>query len=121
AQVGGFEIGGIAGLILGAAYHRIPVVVDGFISTAGALVARGLAPPAVDYLIAAHRSLEHGHRFMLEELGLKPLLNLNLRLGEGTGAALAMPIVEAAARVIGRMLTFDDAGVSRNKTEAPGR
>lgn len=115
AKVGGFEIGGIAGLILGAAYYRIPVVVDGFISSAGALLARGLAPQSVDYMIAAHRSLEYGHQFMLEELGLKPLLNLNLRLGEGTGAALAMNVVEAAAQVIGRMLTFGDAGVSRNE------
>ncbi|MFZ5649874.1 MAG: nicotinate-nucleotide--dimethylbenzimidazole phosphoribosyltransferase [Bacillota bacterium] len=114
AGVGGFEIGGIAGVILGAAYHKVPVVVDGFISSAGALIAKGLAPHSTDYMIAAHRSLEHGHRYMLEELGLRPLLDLNLRLGEGTGAALAMNIVEAAARVIGRMLTFDDAGVSRN-------
>ncbi|MFZ5648902.1 MAG: nicotinate-nucleotide--dimethylbenzimidazole phosphoribosyltransferase [Bacillota bacterium] len=114
AKVGGFEIGGIAGVILGAAYHRIPVVVDGFISSAGALIAKGLATHSTDYMIAAHRSLEHGHRYMLEELDLKPLLDLNLRLGEGTGAALAMNIVEAAAQVIGKMLTFDNAGVSRN-------
>lgn len=114
ARVGGFEIGGIAGVILGAAYHKIPVLVDGFISSAGALIARGLAPHTADYMIAAHRSMEHGHRLMLEDLGLKPLLDLNLRLGEGTGAALAMNIVEAAANVIGKMLTFDDAGVSRN-------
>ncbi|MHB8919251.1 MAG: nicotinate-nucleotide--dimethylbenzimidazole phosphoribosyltransferase [Desulfocucumaceae bacterium] len=116
ARVGGFEIGGIAGVILGAAYHKIPVLVDGFISSAGALIARGLAPRSADYMIAAHRSLEHGHRLMLEELGLRPLLDLNLRLGEGTGAALAMNIVEAAAQVIGKMLTFDDAGVARDKT-----
>jgi len=115
AKVGGFEIGGIAGVILGAAYHRIPVVVDGFISSAGALLAKNLAPAAVDYMIAAHQSLEYGHRYMLKELGLKPLLNLNLRLGEGTGAALAMNVVEAAANVIGKMLTFEDAGVSRNR------
>lgn len=114
AKVGGFEIGGIAGLILGAAYHRVPVVVDGFISSAGALVAKNLAPATVDYMIAGHHSLEHGHQFMLEELGLKPLLNLNLRLGEGTGAALAMNIVESAAQVINKMLTFEGAGVSRN-------
>lgn len=120
AKVGGFEIGGIAGLILGAAYHGIPVLVDGFISSAGALLARGLAPRSADYMIAAHRSLEYGHRFMLEELGLKPLLDLNLRLGEGTGSALAMNIVEAAARVIGGMLTFDDAGVSRHEEGVSG-
>jgi nicotinate-nucleotide--dimethylbenzimidazole phosphoribosyltransferase len=112
AKVGGFEIGGIAGVILGAAYHRVPVVVDGFISSAGALVAKALAPNSVDYMIAAHRSLEYGHSLLLDELGLNPLLNLNLRLGEGTGAALAMNIVEAAAQVISKMLTFEDAGVT---------
>lgn len=112
AKVGGFEVGGIAGLILGAAYHRVPVVIDGFISSAGALLAKALAPHSVDYMIAAHQSMEYGHRFMLRELGLRPLLNLNLRLGEGTGAALAMNIVEASARVIGEMLTFADAGVT---------
>ncbi|HWQ89820.1 MAG TPA: nicotinate-nucleotide--dimethylbenzimidazole phosphoribosyltransferase [Desulfitobacteriaceae bacterium] len=112
AKVGGFEIGGIAGVILGAAYHRVPVVVDGFISSAGALVAKALAPNSVDYMIAAHRSLEYGHSLLLEELGLNPLLNLNLRLGEGTGAALAMNVVEAAAQVICKMLTFEAAGVT---------
>lgn len=113
AKVGGFEIGGIAGLILGAACHRVPVVVDGFISSAGALLAKRLAPASLDYMISGHQSLEYGHRLMLEELGLKPLLNLNLRLGEGTGAALAMNLVESAAQVIGKMLTFEDAGVCR--------
>lgn len=117
AKVGGFEIGGIAGVILGAAYYKIPVVVDGFISSAGALLAKKLAPVAVEYMIAAHQSMEYGHRYMLEELGLKPILNLNLRLGEGTGAALAMNIVESAAQVIGKMATFEAAGVSRNDSE----
>jgi nicotinate-nucleotide--dimethylbenzimidazole phosphoribosyltransferase len=112
AKVGGFEIAGIAGLTLGAAYHRVPVIVDGLISSAGALVAEKLAPASVDYMIAAHQSVEPGHRYMLEELGLKPILNLNLRLGEGTGAALAMPIVETASRIIYKMLTFTDAGVT---------
>ncbi|MEN8614557.1 nicotinate-nucleotide--dimethylbenzimidazole phosphoribosyltransferase [Dehalogenimonas sp. THU2] len=112
AKVGGFEIGGIAGLVLGAAYYRIPVVIDGLISSAGALVAKHLAPWSVHYMIAAHQSLEPGHRYMLEALGLKPVLNLNLRLGEGTGAALAMNIVEAASRIIHEMLTFSGAGVS---------
>ncbi len=116
AKVGGFEIGGIAGIILGAAYYKVPVVVDGFISSAGALLAKKLAPHALDYMIAAHQSMESGHRFMLKELGLKPLLNLNLRLGEGTGAALAMNLVEAAAQVIAKMLTFEDAGVSRDES-----
>jgi nicotinate-nucleotide--dimethylbenzimidazole phosphoribosyltransferase len=118
AKVGGFEIGGIAGLILGAAYHGTPVVVDGFISSAGALLAKHLAPASLDYMISGHRSLEQGHRLMLEELGLQPLLNLNLRLGEGTGAALAMNIVESAAQVINKMLTFEDAGVSRKSKGA---
>lgn len=113
AKVGGFEIGGIAGLILGAAYYKVPVVVDGFISTAGALLAKKLAPNSLDYMISAHQSMEYGHRFMLEELGLKPILNLDLRLGEGTGAALAMNVVESAAQVIGKMLTFKDAGVTK--------
>lgn len=112
AKVGGFEIGGIAGVILGAAYHKVPIIVDGFISTAGALLAKALAPNSIEYMIAAHRSMEYGHQFMLEELGLNPLLNLNLRLGEGTGAALAMNIVESAAQVICKMLTFEDAGVN---------
>lgn len=117
AKVGGFEIGGIAGVILGAAVHKIPVVVDGFISSAGAILAKNLAPASAQYMIAAHQSQEYGHRLMLEELGLKPVLNLNLRLGEGTGAALAMNIVEAAARVICDMLTFEAAGISRGEVE----
>ncbi len=114
AKVGGFEIGGIAGLILGAAYYKVPVIVDGFISTAGAILAGALAPNSIDYMISSHRSVERGHLIMLEKLGLKPLLNLNLRLGEGTGAALAMTIVEAAAQIICKMLTFEAAGVSNS-------
>ena len=114
AKVGGFEIAGIAGLILGAAYYKVPVVVDGFISTAGALLAKQLVPCSLDYMMASHQSMEYGHRFMLKELGLKPILNLDLRLGEGTGAALAMTVVEAAARVIAKVMTFEDAGVSRD-------
>ena len=111
-KVGGFEIGGIAGLILGAAAARKPVVVDGFISTAGALIAHTLAPAAGDYIIAAHRSAEQGHRVMHKRLGTEPLLDLNLRLGEGTGAALAMPLVEAAARLLTDVATFSEANVS---------
>lgn len=114
AKVGGFEIGGIAGLILGAAYYKVPIVVDGFISSAGALLAKALAPNTVNYMIAAHQSLEHGHQLMLKELGLRPLLDFNLRLGEGTGAALAMNIIEASAQVIAKMLTFEEAGVTGN-------
>jgi nicotinate-nucleotide--dimethylbenzimidazole phosphoribosyltransferase len=112
AKVGGLEIGGIAGVILGAAAHRLPVVIDGFISGAGALIAAGLAPQVKDYLIAAHLSVELGHRLVLERLGLTPLLNLNLRLGEGTGAALGISLVEAAVKVLNEMATFADVGVS---------
>lgn len=111
-KVGGFEIGGIAGLILGAASLRKPVLVDGFISTAGALIAQGLAPRAADYMIAAHKSVEAGHRISLQKLGKEPLLDLGLRLGEGTGAVLAMPIVEGAVRVLTEVATFEEAAVS---------
>jgi len=112
AKVGGFEIGAIAGLILGAAAHRKPVVVDGFISTAGALIAYSLEPFVRDYIICSHRSVEQGHGAMHEKLQLKPLLDLNLRLGEGTGAALAMNLLDAAVAVLTRVATFDDAGVT---------
>jgi nicotinate-nucleotide--dimethylbenzimidazole phosphoribosyltransferase len=112
SKVGGFEIGAIAGIILGAAAHRIPVVVDGFISTAGALIAGGLAPTARDYMIAAHASVEVGHRATLAYLGLSPCLDFDLRLGEGTGAALVLGIVEAACKVLDEMATFGEAGVS---------
>ena len=115
-KVGGFEIGGIAGLILGAASLRKPVLLDGFISTAGALIAQGLAPLAADYMIAAHKSVEAGHRIALQKLGKEPLLDLGLRLGEGTGAALAMPIVEGAVRVLTEVATFEEAAVSRAVT-----
>jgi len=113
AKVGGFEIGGIAGLLLGAAALRKPVLVDGFISTAGALIAHSLAPAAAEFMILAHRSAEPGHRVMHRRLGREPLLDLGLRLGEGTGAALAMPLVEAAARLLTDVATFEDAGVSK--------
>ena len=113
AKVGGFEIAGIAGLIIGCASHRIPVVVDGFISTAGAMIAVGLNPEIKGYLFAAHQSVEVGHRFMWEYIGQKPILNLSLRLGEVTGAALAMFIVEAAVKVLNEMATFTEAGVAQ--------
>ncbi len=112
AKVGGFEIAGLVGLIFGAAAARVPVVVDGFISSAAALVATEWHPPVRDYLIAAHNSVEIGHRVMLERMELSPLLNLNLRLGEGTGAALAMGVIEAAVRALNEMATFAQAGVS---------
>jgi nicotinate-nucleotide--dimethylbenzimidazole phosphoribosyltransferase len=112
AKVGGFEIAGIAGLVLGAALYRIPVVIDGFISTAGALIAAEMNPLVKGYLIAAHQSVEIGHRRMLEHLEQVPLLDLNLRLGEGTGAALGMSLVEAGVKILGEMATFADAGVA---------
>lgn len=112
AKVGGFEIGGLAGVMLAAAANRKPVVVDGFISTAAAMIAVSLAPAVRDYMIAAHVSQERGHQLMLEWLGLKPLLDLNLRLGEGTGAALAFHLIEASTRILREMATFDEAGVS---------
>ncbi len=112
AKVGGFEIGGIAGLIMGAAANRKPILVDGFISTAGALIACSLAPSCRDYIIASHRSVEQGHRVMHSHLGCEPLLDLNLRLGEGTGGALAMNVVEAACRVLTDVATFEEAMVS---------
>lgn len=113
AKVGGFEIGGIAGLILGAAALQKPVVFDGFISTAGALIAGELSPSSCGYMIAAHRSVEKGHSVALDHLGKKPLLDLGLRLGEGTGAALAMNLVEAAARILTDVATFEEASVSQ--------
>ncbi len=112
AKVGGFEIGGLAGLILGAAANRKPVLVDGLISTAGALLAQALCPQCTDYMIASHCGAEPGHRVMLEHLGKKPLLDLGLRLGEGTGSALAMPLVDAAVAVLTQVATFAEAAVS---------
>lgn len=112
AKVGGFEIGAIAGIVLAAAAHRVPVVVDGYISTSGAMIATGLCRTAGDYIVASHRSVETGHQAMWDYLGTRPLLDLNLRLGEGTGAVLAMHLVEAACRILGEMATFASAGVS---------
>ena len=117
AKVGGFEIGGICGVIVGAAAHRIPVVIDGFISGAAALIAVGLSPIVKDYLIASHCSVEIGHKVILKYLGLKPILDLELRLGEGTGAALGMFLVEAAAKVLAEMATFAEAGVSEKSSD----
>jgi len=112
SKVGGFEIGGLTGVMLAAAAHRIPVVIDGFISGAAALIAYTLEPKAKDYMIAAHCSVEQGHKAALVFLGLKPVLDLNLRLGEGTGAALAMSIIEAGTKILNEMATFESAGVS---------
>ena len=119
AKVGGLEIGGLAGVILGAASLRIPVVLDGFIAGAAALIAARLAPSSIPFLIAGHRSVEPGHRHVLADLGLHPLLDLDLRLGEGTGAALAMHLVDAAARIPREMATFQQAGVT-DREAAPG-
>jgi nicotinate-nucleotide--dimethylbenzimidazole phosphoribosyltransferase len=116
ATVGGLEIGGLAGLILGSAAARIPVVLDGFIAGAAALIAVGLQPHCKDYLIASHQSVERGHQAILDHLGLKPLFDLDLRLGEGTGACLGISLVFAAIKILTEMATFDEAGVSERET-----
>ncbi|MFV9503422.1 MAG: nicotinate-nucleotide--dimethylbenzimidazole phosphoribosyltransferase [Oscillochloridaceae bacterium umkhey_bin13] len=112
AKVGGFEIGGLAGVMLGAAARQVPLVVDGFISGAAALIACGLAPALQPYLIAAHRSVERGHQAIFGQLDLDPLLDLDLRLGEGTGAALGISLCQAACKVLDEMATFGEAGVT---------
>jgi nicotinate-nucleotide--dimethylbenzimidazole phosphoribosyltransferase len=112
AKVGGFEIGAIAGLVLGAAAHRKPVVIDGLISTAGAMIACSLEPFVRDYIICGHRSVEPGHGALLDKLQQRPLLDLNLRLGEGTGAVLSMHLIEAAVALLTEVATFEEAGVS---------
>lgn len=119
SKVGGFEIGGLAGLILGAAQHRKPILIDGLISTAAALIAHLLAPASADYMIAAHLSVECGHEIMLDHLGKQPLLDLDLRLGEGTGAAAAMPLLECAARTLTDIATFEEAKVSSSDSDEP--
>jgi nicotinate-nucleotide--dimethylbenzimidazole phosphoribosyltransferase len=113
AKVGGFEIGGIAGLILGAASMQKPILIDGFISTTGALIAHGICPTSADYMIASHRSVEQGHKVALKYLNKEPLMDLNLRLGEGTGAALSMTLVEAAVRILTEVATFEEAEVTK--------
>lgn len=113
AEVGGLEHAGLVGLILGAAAHRKPVVLDGVIAGAAALVAQRLAPHAIDYCFAGHRSVEPGHAAALAALGLRPLVDLELRLGEGSGAALAFPLVRSAALILAEMATFDSAGVTK--------
>jgi len=111
AKVGGFEIGGLAGLVIGAAANGIPVVCDGFIATAGALVACELAPTARDYLFTSHYSVEVGHRYMLNRLDRTPLLDLKFRLGEGTGAAAAMELIDMATRVLADIKTFEEVAI----------
>jgi len=113
AAVGGLEIAYLVGVILGAAAHRVPVLLDGFVTGAAALVTARLAPPVVHGMIAATRSPEPGHGLILEELRLDPLLDLGLRLGEASGAALAIPLIDAAVQIVAEMATFESAGVSR--------
>jgi len=112
SKVGGFEIGGIAGLCLAAASHRTPVLIDGFISTAAALIACAIEPKVNNYLISSHASTENGHNIALEKLQKKAILDLNLRLGEGTGAVLAMSLIEAGVKIMTQMATFSEAEVS---------
>jgi nicotinate-nucleotide--dimethylbenzimidazole phosphoribosyltransferase len=115
SKLGGLEIAGITGVVLAAAANRLPVVVDGFISSAGALAACVIAPDVKGYIIAAHRSVEAGHLFVLNKIGHRPLLDLDMRLGEGTGAVLAMGIIEAGVRILKEMATFGEAGVASEK------
>jgi nicotinate-nucleotide--dimethylbenzimidazole phosphoribosyltransferase len=118
AKVGGLEIAAMTGVFLGGASHRVPVVMDGFLSAAAALAAVRLCHECVDYILPSHVSIEVGHQVVLEELGLTPLFDLQMRLGEGTGAALSMSIIEAAARILSEMATFESAGVAGDPTEA---
>jgi nicotinate-nucleotide--dimethylbenzimidazole phosphoribosyltransferase len=118
AAVGGLEIAGLVGVIIEAASQRKPVLIDGFISGAAALAAARIAPGSTGYMIASHRSQELGHAAALQHLGLKPLFDLDLRLGEGTGALLALPLLDAAVRTLNQMATFDEAGVSDRERDA---
>lgn len=112
AKVGGFEIAGLAGLIIGAASKKIPIIIDGFISCAAAIIAVNLNPVIKEYLIASHLSVEPGHQAMLNYLGLEPMLMMNMRLGEGTGSALAMLLIDASINILNEMATFTEAGIS---------
>jgi len=116
ANLGGFEIAAITGLILGAATHRRLLMLDGFITGAAAIVARAIAPASLDYVVFSHRSAERGHRKMLELLNARPLLNLEMRLGEGTGAALGIGLLESAVNLYNEMATFQSAGVSNSSS-----
>lgn len=120
AKVGGLEIAGMTGVILGAAAHRCPVVIDGFISTVSALLAVRIQPNVADYIIASHVSHEQGHRALLQELGLNPMLELDMRLGEGTGGVLALHLVDAACRIVAEMATFESAGVASGEGNGGG-
>ena len=120
AKVGGFEIGVLTGVVLGGALARRIVVLDGFVSTTAGLIAHSLCPHVSGYTVASHLSVEPGHRIALSHMGLRPLLDLGMRLGEGTGAVLAMGLVEAAAACLTEMATFDEAGVSDGATGEVG-
>lgn len=115
AKVGGFEIGGLAGCILGAAANQVPVVIDGFISGAAALLASRISPLSVNYTVASHMSAEPGHQLILKDLDLRPLLQFDMRLGEGTGAVLGMHILELSGKILCEMSTFSEAGVSESE------
>ena len=115
AKVGGFEIGGLVGVTLAGAANKIPVVIDGFISSVAGLIAVELKSDVKDYIFAAHASVEIGHKALLDRMQLKPILDLNMRLGEGTGAALAMGLIDAGVKILNEMASFEEAGVSREK------
>jgi len=116
SKIGGFEIGGLVGCILAAAAHRVPVVIDGFISVASALIAVTIAPQAANYIFSSHNSVEKGHKIALDYLGKIPMFDLNMRLGEGTGAALGISFIEAGVKILNQMATFADAGVENKSS-----
>lgn len=116
SKVGGFEIAGLAGLIIGSAGHRMPIVLDGFISGAAALVAAACQPLCREYMMASHLSVERGHQMVLRHLSLKPLLDIDLRLGEGTGACIGIDLVQASLKILAQMATFGEAGVSERSS-----
>lgn len=117
SKVGGLEIGGLTGVILGAAANRCPVIIDGFISSAAALLARAISPEAAAFMVASHASHEQGHRLLLQALDLRPGLDLDMRIGEGTGGVLGLTLIDAACRIVSEMATFESAGISGS--EAP--
>ncbi|MHA0857151.1 nicotinate-nucleotide--dimethylbenzimidazole phosphoribosyltransferase [Paenibacillus sp. CMAA1364] len=117
AKVGGLEIGGLVGVILGAAVNGCPVIIDGFISSAAALLAKAICPMSADYMIVSHASHEQAHRLVLQELQLRPMLDLDMRIGEGTGGVLCLHLLDAACRIVNEMATFESAGVSSESKE----
>jgi len=117
SKIGGFEIGGLVGCILASAAHQVPVVIDGFISVASALIAVTIAPQAADYIFSSHNSVEKGHKITLDYLGKTPMFDLNMRLGEGTGAALGISFIEAGVKILNEMATFAGAGVENKSVD----